>query len=63
MDFNPGDYVRPSDAARALSISTRHVLRLADRGALHVVMTPLGRLISRASVARLAKARAEDSHR
>lgn len=60
LDLNATDYVGPSEAARALGVSARHVLRLIERGQLGAVRTPLGHLVGRASLDRLVKARAAE---
>ena len=48
----------PSVAARILAVSTQHLRRLAEGGALNPVMTDLGRLFDRGEVERLAEERA-----
>jgi hypothetical protein len=50
--------IAPSAAARILSVSTQHLRRLAEGGALNPVMTDLGRLFDRGEVERLAAERA-----
>jgi hypothetical protein len=44
-------YVTPAQAARELGLTPSRVRQLADRGDLQVERTPLGRLISKRSVA------------
>ena len=59
MILETSDVVGPSMAAQMLGISKRHVLRLADAGKLEAIMTPLGRLVTKASVERLREERHE----
>lgn len=47
-----------SQAARTLDLSRQHTIRLARRGDLRHVWTPLGRLFDASDVARLAQERA-----
>ncbi len=51
-------YLGPSAAARELGVSYERVRRLMADGRLDFVPTPLGRVISRASVEELAAQRA-----
>ena len=48
----------PTQAARALCVSDQIIRKWADAGRLAHLRTPLGRLISRADVERLAETRA-----
>ena len=48
------DLVRPGDAAHALGVSTAMIHKWADDGRLHVVRTPLGRLVLPDSLRELA---------
>jgi excisionase family DNA binding protein len=46
-----------SEAARLLAVSAMTVRRLADKGDIDSIRTPLGRVVSRASVEQVAEER------
>ncbi len=51
----------PAQAARKLGLTPQRVRQLADGGHLAYTMTPLGRLLDTADVARLAQERAQQA--
>ena len=51
----------PAQAARELGLTPQRVRQLADGGHLAYTMTPLGRLLDPADVARLAQERAQQA--
>lgn len=53
-----GEYLSPSEAARALDLSASRVRQLLDAGTLRGQVSPLGRLIERTSVEELRAERA-----
>jgi excisionase family DNA binding protein len=55
------DYLRPSEAARRLEVSVELVRSWMKEGRLPHVRTPLGRLVPRDAVERLAAEREQKS--
>jgi excisionase family DNA binding protein len=53
------DYLGPTEAARRLGVSADRVRQLCADGRLTFTWSPLGRLIDRDAVERLARERAE----
>ena len=52
------DYLTPAQAARLLGVTSQWVVKLSNRGDLHAILTPLGRLIERRSVEELVRKKA-----
>jgi len=50
-------WLSPGEAARELGLSVTRIHQLADKGRLVMQRTPLGRLISKASVEKMVQAR------
>ena len=57
MTFDPGQMLRPSEAARVVGLSPQRIRQMADAGQLPCVRSPWGRLVPAEAAIALAEKR------